>query len=113
MGLSDWPALSLETLIDASEQPFVVNVGEMLSNLTELNLIKATQDDNYVLSRDLSHLTLYELLQFLPYPLPKRNDIDNTKDTGLKKWYQPIQRAHQGLQENLDTSLDRLFRMEK
>lgn len=106
-------SVSLETLIDASEQPFVVNVGEMLSNLTELNLIKATQDDNYVLSRDLSHLTLYELLQLLPYPLPKRNDIDNTKDAGLKKWYQPIQRAHQGLQENLDGNLDRLFRMEK
>lgn len=102
--------VSKQSLINASKQPFAVDIGDMLALLSELQLIKMTDDGNYILSRDLNHLPLYELARLLPYPLPNPAEI-GTGDASIgKHWYAIIEHTDKGLHQNLNISLDELFR---
>lgn len=102
-------SVTLETLIDTSNRPFAVDIGEMLAKLIELKFIKTTQDGNYILSRDLDHTTLYQLVQLLPYRLPNGNEITSMDSSLEKRWHDDIQKADKELQKNLSISLAALF----
>ena len=101
--------VTLETLINVSNQPFAVDIGVMLNKLIALKIIKTTTDGQYILSRDLSHLSLYELMQLLPYRLPSRIDLDTTESPVAKLWYETIHSADQTLEQLLKINLDDLF----
>ncbi|MGE8683843.1 MAG: YihY family inner membrane protein [Acinetobacter sp.] len=45
--------------------------------LEKQNLIKRTDDDQYVLVRNLSQVDFWSFYRQLPYPLPKRQDLGN------------------------------------
>ena len=102
--------LTLDALIDASKQAYAIDVGEMLKQLIGLKLIKITNDDHYLLSRDLSQLTLYDLAQLLPYRLPNLEELANHDQPLTKAWQTLIQKADKQLQHTFMISLEELFR---
>jgi membrane protein len=102
--------LTIDELINASKQAYAVDIDDMLMLLIDLKLIKTTRDGHYVLSRDLNHLTLYELTQIVPYPLPSSAQWRNHNDMIGKGWQKQIQKADDLLKETLMISLGQLFR---
>lgn len=100
-------SLTVDDLIDASTHAYEVDIGEMLKQLSNLQLIKATNYGDYILSRNLSHLTLYDLTQLLPYRLPKLAAYP--KESICKKCHGLIQKADTQLKQTLMISLEDLF----
>ncbi|WP_151725726.1 YhjD/YihY/BrkB family envelope integrity protein [Acinetobacter radioresistens] len=45
--------------------------------LEEQNLVKRTENNDYVLVRNLSQVDFWSFYKALPYPLPRRNDVGN------------------------------------
>ncbi|WP_133131001.1 YihY family inner membrane protein [Legionella yabuuchiae] len=103
-------SVTLDALINTSKHPFAVDVGDMVAKFIELKLIKTTEDGNYILSRDLDHLTLYELIQLLPYRLPNTEEIVKRDSLLEKHWHHLIAGADKDLKQNLDISLNQLFK---
>jgi len=101
--------LTLEELIDTSQQAYTVDVGDMLKQLIKFQLIKTTIDNHYVLSKDLGQITLYQLAQMLPYRLPTSTELAQHKDPLPKRWQEQIQKADTYLQKKLSVSLEELF----
>ena len=101
--------LTTDELINASQQAYAVDVGHILRLLIDLKLIKTTSDGHYILSRDLNHLTLYELAQLLPYRLPNVAELMNHEEMITAGWQEPLQKADQELKNTLTISLSQLF----
>ncbi len=57
-----------------------------INYLQDSNLITMTDDDDYVLKRDLSRMTLWDFYRTLPYPLPIKDELDEMKLEGQKPW---------------------------
>jgi membrane protein len=55
--------------------------------LEQQNLVKRTDDNQYVLVRNLSQVDFWSFYSQLPYPLPKRRDLSNVHhdDLWIKK----------------------------
>ena len=104
--------VTLEKLINASEQPFAVDIDEMLTKFLDLQLIQVTSDGHYILSRDLAYLTLYELLQLLPYRLPNLAELTASELPQAHHWHEHIKQADIHLQQTLSLTLEHLFRTE-
>jgi len=102
--------ITLEKLINASDQPFAVDIGVMLKQLAEVQLIQTTRNGHFILSRDLTHITLYELVELLPYRLP--NIIEISELPIAHRWHDQIRDADSHLQQTLKINLDELFRHE-
>ena len=83
---------------------------EFRNLLMSLSLIRRTEDGDFVLARDLSELTLYELSQMLPWPLRRqlRTGVDLARP-----WEAEVDRRRQSvqdaMQEQWDVTLDELF----
>lgn len=101
--------LSFNDLIDASEQPFAVDVDVMLQQLMQAGLIHASADATYRLSRDLSEVSLYDLSQALPYHLPTQNDLDHCKSSLIPEWLAVFRANNAAMKETLCIQLDALF----
>ena len=101
--------LTVDELIDASQQAYAIDVGEMLKQMIGLKLIKLTQDDHYLLCRDLSQLTLYDLAQLLPFRLPNLEELANHNQPLTKTWQRLLQKADQALEQTLMINLEQLF----
>ncbi|CAM3003791.1 YihY family inner membrane protein [Legionella worsleiensis] len=102
--------LSFSELVDTSNQPFSEDVDEMINALIHLELIHATADGHYMLSRDLSQITLYDLTQFLPYRLPTHIELDYSKSSLAEQWRATFRKNDKGLQKSLNINLEELFR---
>jgi len=57
-----------------------------INYLQDSNLITMTDDDDYVLKRDLSRMTLWDFYRTLPYPLPIKDELDEMKSEAQKPW---------------------------
>lgn len=106
----DGKSVTLESLINASNQPFTVDVHQMLQQLCALDLIKTTTDGHYLLSRDLTHLTLYDFMQLLPYHPPIGKDLVAI-DTIAPQWHTYFEQVNRALRHALAINLDALFRL--
>lgn len=56
--------------------------------LEQQNLVKRTDDNQYVLVRNLSQVDFWSFYSKLPYPLPKRKDLGNVHPDDV--WMQKI-----------------------
>ena len=101
--------VSLEKLIDASDRPFEIDIGVMLTQLIELKLMKTTRDGQYLLSQDLTNITLYELTKLLPYGLPSAKELVHGNSPMATKCLTHLNKANAKLKEVLMISLDELF----
>ena len=101
--------LTLNQLIEASHQPFAVDVDAMANSLIYCELIHSSIDGHYMLSRDLNQFTLYDLVQILPYRLP--NLIELQPGTPLEKqWNITLKQGDVELQKTLNVNLEQLFK---
>ncbi|MGP4717233.1 YihY/virulence factor BrkB family protein [Psychrobacter sp. T6-6] len=57
-----------------------------INYLQDSNLITMTEDDDYVLKKDLSAMTLWDFYRTLPYPLPIKDELDEMKLEDQKPW---------------------------
>ena len=101
--------LTYNELIDTSHQPFAVDVDEMINALIYNELIHATADGHYMLSRDLNLITLYQLTQLLPYRLPTHLELHYSKSTMASQWKAAFKKNDNELQKSLNISLEELF----
>ena len=104
--------LTVKELINASQQAYAIDVDHIIKQLIDLKLIKKTSNGHYILSRDLNHLTLYELAQLLPYRLPNLTELVNHEEMMTAGWQDPIRKADRELEKTLKISLGQLFRGE-
>ena len=54
--------------------------------LQHSNLITITENDEYVLKKDLSRMTLWDFYRTLPYPLPIKDELDEMKHHQQQPW---------------------------
>ncbi|RUQ99320.1 YihY family inner membrane protein [Legionella septentrionalis] len=106
-------SVTLDELINISSQPFCVDIGKMLAILSNLKLIQTTSDSHYILSRDLSYLTFYDLIRLLPYRFPHVDALISTDSPIAKRWHRHLRETDQELKEKLSITLDELFRENK
>ena len=57
-----------------------------INYLQDSNLITATENDEYVLKKDLSRMTLWDFYRTLPYPLPIKDELNDMKKHNQKPW---------------------------
>lgn len=109
----DGKGLTFNELVDASKQPFAVDVDEMINSLIYNELIHATADGHYMLSRDLSHITLYDLTQLLPYRLPTHMELNYPKSSLAEQWKVAFRKNDADLQKSLNINLKELFNKDR
>ena len=101
--------LTFNELVNASSQPFAVDVDEMINTLMDGELIHATAEGHYMLSRDLSHVSLYTLTQLLPYRLPTHMELNYSKSSLAEQWRSAFRKNDAELKKSLKIKLDELF----
>ncbi len=57
-----------------------------INYLQDCNLITMTEDNDYVLKKDLSKMTLWDFYRTLPYPLPIKDELDEMTWEDQKPW---------------------------
>ncbi|WP_201617846.1 YihY family inner membrane protein [Psychrobacter urativorans] len=57
-----------------------------INYLKDSNLITMTEDNGYVLKKDLSKMTLWDFYRTLPYPLPIKDELKEMKSEDQKPW---------------------------
>ena len=57
-----------------------------INYLQDSNLITMTEDEDYVLKKDLSKMTLWDFYRTLPYPLPIKDELDEMRVEEQKPW---------------------------
>lgn len=57
-----------------------------LNYLKDSDLITTTDDDEYVLKRDLDNITLWDFYRTLPYPLPLKDELDDVNNNMDIPW---------------------------
>jgi membrane protein len=106
-------SVSLEELVNISEQPFEVDIGEMLRTLQRSGLIKVTEHENYILSQDLTNISLYEFVHLLPYPLPNMEELRASKAFLNRRWISQFIKTDTQLKKALAIDLESFFRNDK
>lgn len=101
--------LNLNQLIDASKQPFAVDATEMIQALIYHELVHTTVDGQYMLSRDLSHVSLYTLTQLLPYRLPTDLELRYSQASLAEQWRTTFKKNDAELKKALGVNLEALF----
>lgn len=101
--------MTVTDLVEASAQPFAIDVGDMLSLLMKKDLIHPGEDDEYRLSRDMHTFSLYQLHQLLPYRLPSVEELEHIKTDKTAHWRSVLTENDKRLSEMLAVSLGELF----
>ena len=102
-------SVNFEDLINLSQQPYSVEPHEMLKILQDLKVVQVNQDDEYVLSRNLNDVTLYDLIQHLPFRMP---NIRELKYLNARRypWVPLLIKENTALSERTQMSLAELFK---
>lgn len=96
-------------LVNASTHPFAIDVDDMIKLLTRLELIHTTAAGSFMLSRDLSQLSLYSLSQLLPYRLPTPTEVELIKSVHTNHWQSIFKKNDEELQKFLAIDLNNFF----
>ncbi|MGM8888897.1 hypothetical protein ACS8FD_23415, partial [Psychrobacter sp. 1U2] len=84
-----------------------------INYLKDCKLITVTEDDEYVLKKDLSKMTLWDFYRTLPYPLPIKDELDEMENNSQQPWLSLLVRRFNNTeafaQEQLDLPLSAIF----
>jgi membrane protein len=100
---------TINELITLSNQPFAVDIDDMITILTEHALIHKTATNEYMLSRDFSYVSLYDLTQMLPYRLPSLLKLTSHYSELSQLVEAPLKEQNLSSQKTLGMSLEALF----
>lgn len=101
--------LDFNELVDASSQPFAIDADQMLLELTNAGLIHMTAGGQYMLSRNISQLSLYHLTQLLPFKLPTQHDLHSLTSPIDAHWKSVFIQNDEALIASLGIHLAELF----
>lgn len=84
-----------------------------IDELTNNQIITRTKNDDYILSTDLSRVSLWQFYKTLPYPLPIKDELDALKAADYDPWfveiYGNLTAIERTAKDELDVSLSELF----
>lgn len=84
-----------------------------INYLQDSNLIIMTENDDYVLKKDLSKMTLWDFYRTLPYPLPIKDELDEMEPDDQQPWLgllvNRFENTEDCAKEQLDLSLSDIF----
>lgn len=84
-----------------------------INYLQDSNLITMTEDNDYVLKRDLSKMTLWDFYRTLPYPLPIKDELDEMGPEDQKPWLSLLVNRFENTEayakQQLDLPLNAIF----
>jgi len=102
--------LTFNELIDSSTHPFRIDADDMIQELCNEGLIHASANGEYMLSRDLNKISIYDLTQHLPYRLPTHTELQNATPNIAEKWLSLFNVNDKALQKTLNINLEELFK---
>lgn len=84
---------------------------EYITLLEDKDIVKRTQDEHYVLCRNLSQIDFWSLYKSMPFPLPRREDLGNIHpdDTWIKVIGPALLQSDDYLAAKLSIPLSRIF----
>lgn len=77
-----------------------------LNYLLDSDLITITEKGNYVLKRDLDHITLWDFYRTLPYPLPIKDEIDDLSANMDTPWLSLLTQRFKDTEKHAKHELD-------
>ncbi|MGO1250224.1 YhjD/YihY/BrkB family envelope integrity protein [Psychrobacter sp.] len=84
-----------------------------INYLQDSNLITMTDDNDYVLKKDLSTMSLWGFYSTLPYPLPTKDKLDNMKAEAQEPWLNFLidrfENTESYAEQQLNLPLDTIF----
>lgn len=84
-----------------------------LNYLQDSDLITTTEENNYVLKRDLNQMSLWDFYRTLPYPLPIKDELDEMDENDMQPWLgllvEHFVNTEAYAKEELDLSLAAIF----
>ncbi|WP_201596782.1 YihY/virulence factor BrkB family protein [Psychrobacter fulvigenes] len=84
-----------------------------INYLKDSNLITTTDNDEYVLKKDLSRMSLWDFYRTLPYPLPIKDELDEMSPEDQKPWLSLLVNRFENTEayarEQLDVPLNTIF----
>lgn len=104
--------LTFNELIDISDRPFAIDADEMINTLIHHELIHCSANGHYMLSREMSQISLYHLTQILPYRLPTQHELHYIDKKIHATWNVVLKKNDLESQKILNTNLEQLFKME-
>jgi membrane protein len=111
-----WRAQQEGKSLTLSELLFLDKVGnyevpaeEQLQTLVNNKLLQHTAKDGYILSRDFSTFTLFDLRKCLPWPIPATNKIPKHTNLLSPAFLTTLQKAEQCLSESLNEPMANMF----
>ncbi len=88
---------------------YQVPAEEQLQMLVSNKLLQPTAKGGYVLSRDFSIYTLFDLRKCLPWPLPDINSLPKLNALLSPAFMTTLQNAERGLNESLNEPMYKMF----
>lgn len=87
---------------------------EYITLLEDKDIVKRTQDEHYVLCRNLSQIDFWSLYKSMPFPLPRREDLGNIHpdDTWIKVIGPALLQSDDYLAAKLSIPLSHIFETE-
>lgn len=101
--------LSYIDLIDADPYGYQVDPDDLISCLIEKNFVRRTNNGNYVLTRDLSRLSLSRCYALLPWKLPSSQDFIRDRTPLEEQLFVKIKTIEKLGQDVFDTKLITIF----
>ena len=101
-------ALSLIELIEQDDRHYELEPDVMLLHLRQSDLVAQTRTGDYVLKKDLSHFTLYDLYKCLPWRLPLKQKM-SSHDPWQNHFNQSLDAIDQQLSPVLEIPLAKFY----
>lgn len=105
-------ALSLPKLVAMDNDGYAVPPEQQLELMSKLQLIQPTQNGRYVLSRDLSQLTLADLHRILPWRLPQSDELEHSDNEPEQALYQIVRNVTDINKPMMNVPLKALYHVE-
>ncbi len=101
--------MCLDALIDVTRHPYEYDVNFMINLLMDRQLIHYSENAHLMLSTSMHILSLAELAQMLPFPIPSEDNIIEGHSDVLKAWREKARKHHRCVEEIMQVKLEDLF----
>ena len=102
--------VSTNQLVTVTHRPYSIDVKDMMAILTAANLIRQEKNQKFILSRDLNSMTIYDLMNILPFKLPASETFNDESSKIIKSWQKYFADIDFTVKETLVTPVCKLFK---
>lgn len=104
-------SLSISELAQCDPDDYDVELAELVSSLQSAGFIEQMKNGDYVLACDITHLTLFEFYERLPWRLPNAEDLIHTIPPQEQAFCNSLYAFEQAAKEALHTPLSQLYNL--